>query len=95
MDRAVVMESEEVLAALVHDLRQPLGTLEYSALCLERLLDDAPAPVQRQLQVMHEQIEAAAAILSEAAAHLPRTAGQREARGESRDRTNSETAAVT
>ena len=95
MDRAVLTESEEALAALVHDLRQPLGTLEYSALYLQMLLGGGPAAVQRQLQVMQEQIAIAAGILSEAAAQLSHAPVQRAGTGESRDLTNSETAAVT
>ncbi len=95
MNRAVLTESEEALAALVHDLRQPLGTLEYSTLYLQMLLGNAPAAVQQQLQVMQEQIERAAGILGEAAARLETAPIQRAATGESLDLTKSETAAVT
>ena len=95
MTCAVSTESEEVLIALVHDLRQPLGTLEYSALYLEILLGEAEEPVQEQLRLIQQQIELAAQLVSQAAAHIARPTIQRAAAGESLDFTKSETAAVT
>ena len=95
MKYAVCTESEEALAALVHDLRQPLGTLEYSALYLQILLGETEEPVQHQLRLIQQQIELAAQLVSDAAERIARPAIQRAAAGESLDFTKSETAAVT
>ena len=95
MNFAVHTEAEDALADLVHDLRQPLGTLEYSASYLQILLGETREPVQQQLRVMQQQIELAARLVSNAAGRLPRPAIQRAAAGESLDLTKSETAALT
>lgn len=95
MNPAVRMESEEVLAVLVHDLRQPLSTLEYSVSYLQILLGDAPEAVRHQLQVIERQIDLAAGMISGAAASMSQPVTQRAAAGESRDLTKSATAAVT
>ena len=95
MNYAVRTEPEEALAALVHDLRQPLGTLEYSALYLQILLGEAEEPVQQQLRLMQQQIELAAQLLRRAAERVAPPGIQRVAAGESLDFTKSETAAVT
>ncbi len=85
----------DLIAELVHDLRQPLGTLEYSACCLQILLVESHAAVQQQLRVMQQQIDLASRLLSEAAARLPHPDLQRVGAAESLDLTNSATAAVT
>ena len=95
MNCAVCTESEATLAALVHDLRQPLGTLEYSAVYLQMLLGETEEPVQQQLRLIQQQIELAAELVSHAADRIARPAIQRAAAGESLDFTKSETAAVT
>ena len=95
MNFAVRTESEEALVALVHDLRQPLGTLEYGVLYLQILLGDAEEPVQEQLRLMQQQIELAAQLANHAAERVKRPVIQRMAAGESLDFTKSETAAVT
>lgn len=87
-------DTPDLIAELVHDLRQPLGTLEYSACCLQILLGESQAAVQQQLRVMQQQIDLATRLLSEAVARLPHPGLQRVA-AESLDLTNSETAAVT
>jgi len=88
-------DSDAVLAELVHDLRQPLGTLEYSACYLDLLLGEAQGAVREQLRIIQQQLDLAARLLTEAAARLPRPGVQRAAVGESLDLTKSETAAVT
>ena len=95
MRQLVLTESEEVLANLVHDLRQPLGTIDYSACCLQLLLAEAGTAVQQQLCLIRQQVERAARLLEEVAARVTRTAAQRDGSTESLDLTNSETAAVT
>ena len=88
-------ESEEVMARLVHDLRQPLGTLVYSTCYLQMMLGDAPGEVQQQLRVIQQQLDLASRLISDAAARLPRSQLQRAAAGESLDLRKSETSAVT
>lgn len=95
MNCAVRTESDEALAALVHDLRQPLGTLEYGVLYLQILLGDAEEAVQQQLRLMQQQIELAAQLANHAAERITQPAIQRVAAGASLDFTKSETAAVT
>jgi len=94
MSSFVLAESEEPLSELVHDLRQPLSTIEYSACYLQMILDHAGEPVQEHLRIIIEQAELAARLMSEAATRLPRRGVQRAA-AESLDRTKSHTAAVT
>ena len=85
----------DLIAELVHDLRQPLGNLEYSTCCLQILLGESQVAVQQQLRVMQQQIDLAARLLSEAAARLPHPDLQRVGAADSLDLTNSATAAVT
>ena len=95
MNGSVRSESEEVLIDLVHELRQPLSTLEYSACYLQMLLGDAHGAVQQQLRVIQQQVDLATRLLSEAVTRIPRLDLQRAAADESLDLTKSETAAVT
>lgn len=95
MCQLVLTELEEVLANLVHDLRQPLGTIDCSACCLQLLLAEAGTAVQQQLCLITQQVERAAHLLEEVAARVSRAAAQRDGSTESLDLTNSETAAVT
>jgi hypothetical protein len=95
MNVAIRTESEEALAALVHDLRQPLGTLEYSACYLQMLLGETQGAVEGQLRLMQQQIDLASRLLSDAAARVTRHPIQSAAAGKSLDLTKSETAAVT
>jgi len=88
-------DTQDLMAELVHELRQPLGTLEYSACCLQILLSESHAGVQQQLRVMQQQIDLATRLLSEAAARLPHPGFQRVGTAESLDLTKPETAAVT
>jgi len=87
--------SEKVLTDLVHDLRQPLGTIEYSACYLEMLLPEAQRAVQQQLRVIQQQLDLAARLVSEAAARVCGAGAQRGDANESLDLTNSVTASVT
>lgn len=95
MNCSVRTEADEFLAELVHDLRQPLTTLEYSASYLQMLLGDPQGAVQQQLQVIQEQLDVAARLVNEAAARVPRRAIQPTVAGDSLDLTKSQTAAVT
>jgi signal transduction histidine kinase len=95
MNGLVRSKSEELVVDLVHELRQPLSTLEYSSCYLQMLLGEAQEAVQEQLRIIQQQIDLATRMLSEAAARIPRPEFQRAATGESLDLTKSETAAVT
>ena len=87
-------DTQEFLADLVHDLRQPLGTLEYSACYLQMLLGESQEAIQQQLRIIQQQIDLATQLLTEAAARLPR-GFQLADTGDSLDLTKSETAVVT
>jgi len=54
---------QQVLANLVHDVRQPLSTIENSAYCLNLLLRDAPEPVREQLRIILRQVDRADSLL--------------------------------
>lgn len=86
--------SQNCLPDLIHDLRQPLNTIEYSACYLQMLLAEAGTAVQEQLRLIQRQLDHAARLL-EAASAEPLSMGQRAAADDSRDLTKSETAVVT
>jgi signal transduction histidine kinase len=86
--------SQESLTDLIHDLRQPLNTIEYSACYLQTLLAEAGVAVQEQLRLIQRQLDQAAKLL-DAASAAPRPTAQRMAAGDSLDLTKSETAVVT
>ncbi|HTS26555.1 MAG TPA: hypothetical protein VMH81_11820 [Bryobacteraceae bacterium] len=56
----------------MHNLRQPLGTIETSVCVLNLLLRDARGEVPEHLRVIERQVELAARTLDEAAAELRR-----------------------
>lgn len=87
-------DPEELLAELVHDLRQPLGNIQTSAFYMDLLLHHPEGPVQEQLHLIEQQVAAAARLLAEAAAQLRRQRPQPMA-AESLVRTNSATVGVT
>ena len=82
------------LATLVHDVRQPLSTIENSAYCLSLMLRDAPEPVREQIRIILRQVDRADACLREAAREFPRHQTAREGAGNF-EFTNSATALVT
>jgi signal transduction histidine kinase len=94
MGVTVSTASQESVADLIHDLRQPLSTIEYSACYLQMLLAEAGAAVQEQLRLIQRQLDHAAMLL-DAASTASRPDDQRTAAGESFDLTKSETAVVT
>jgi signal transduction histidine kinase len=59
-------DSEEVLARLAHDLRQPLGTIETSAYCMNLLLGQEHTAAREQLRIIERQVGHAVRILNEA-----------------------------
>ena len=60
-------EYQKLLATLVHDVRQPLSTIETSAYCLRMMLRDAPEPVREQIGILLRQVDRADGLLREAA----------------------------
>ena len=59
-------DSEELLARLAHDLRQPLGTIETSAYCMNLMLGQEHAAAREQLRIIERQVGHAVRILNEA-----------------------------
>lgn len=95
MRSIVEIETELLLKNLVHDLRQPLSTIETSTYYLNLLLgEDGHARAHEQLRAIEHQVDRAAALLSEAVAELHRL--QQECpTANSRSLTNEATAVVT
>ena len=87
-------KSEQILLNVVHDVRQPLGTIESSAFYLNLLLGESDPRVAEQVRVIQRQVKEAARILSQAAAELGSLRAQRTV-AENLDLTKAETAAVT
>ncbi len=87
------IETELLLKNLVHDLRQPLSTIETSTYYLNLLLGDGPSRAQEQLRAIEHQVDRAAALLAEAVAELQRLQGR--PASDSRSLTNEATAVVT
>ncbi len=68
MASSAAPDPEEFLARLVHDLRQPLGTIETSAYCLNLLLGQEHTAAREQLRIIERQVAHAVRLLNEAAA---------------------------
>jgi signal transduction histidine kinase len=86
--------AEKLLKSVVHELRQPLGTIETSAYLLNRMLHGEEGQAYQHLCTIERQVDLAARILSDAVAELDRLRSQ-PSEDESLDFTKSETAAVT
>jgi signal transduction histidine kinase len=89
-----VTEFDELFASLIHDLRQPLNTIENSASYLKLLLGDTGGAVDDQLRLIERQVDVAARMLAEASARM-RSGAQRAGAAENLDLTKSQTAVVT
>ena len=94
MNGSLRHESEELMIDLVHELRQPLSTLEYSACYLQMLLGEAQESVQQQLRIIQQQIDLATRLVDEAAVRIPRLETQRGTAGKSLDLPESEAVAI-
>jgi signal transduction histidine kinase len=68
-------DAEKILCNLVHDLRQPLGTIEIITYLLNQLWNDAPQQVREYLVTIERQIDIAARTLDQAAAEFTRLNG--------------------
>ena len=72
MHSTKLCDSEQLLKNLVHDLRQPLGTIETGVYYLGLLLGTADPQVREQIRTIEHQVERAAALLNAAVADLNR-----------------------
>ena len=88
------MDPARLLASVVHDLREPLGTIDGSAFCLNMLLRESDSQAALQVRIIQRQIEEATRVLTAAAAALGGRYAQA-AEEENLDLTKSEIAAVT
>jgi signal transduction histidine kinase len=86
---------EDLVANLIHDLRQPLANLEGCSYYLSSLTKSGDARVQELAQVIERQVENAEQLLSAASLELSRTRGQRQEAAGSIDFTNAASAGVT
>lgn len=66
------MELDRILKNLVHDLRQPLGNIETSAYYLGLLLRNEDSHAREQIRTIEQQVDRAAAMLTEAVAEFNR-----------------------
>ncbi|HWB86021.1 MAG TPA: hypothetical protein VG675_17900 [Bryobacteraceae bacterium] len=83
------------MAELVHDLRQPLSTIENSVYYLKILLGSGPADALEQLRLIEQQINCAARSLAAAARVLGTGRPHSTGAIDSLDLTKPETAGVT
>jgi hypothetical protein len=70
-------EAEDILLRCVHDMRQPLGTIETSVFVLSMLLGDLAGQVPEHLRTIERQVAVAAQTLNEAVAELRRLRARR------------------
>lgn len=85
---------QKFFATVVHDVRQPLSTIENSAYCLSLMLRDAPEPVREQIRMILRQVDRADGCLREATGGFRRLQTARDG-SENFEFTNSATALVT
>ncbi|HXS96895.1 MAG TPA: hypothetical protein VN736_19985 [Candidatus Limnocylindrales bacterium] len=72
MNSVPAHDAEDLLVKLIHELRQPLSTIENSAYYTQMLLPPEQARAHAQLRIMEQQAEGAASLLSAASAELAR-----------------------
>lgn len=90
MRSIVEIETTLLLKNLVHDLRQPLSTIETSTYYLNLILGEEHQRAHEQLHTIEHQVARAAALLSQAVAEMHRLQESASLR-----LTKEETAAVT
>jgi len=95
MPMSTIARHEDLLADLVHDLRQPLGNIETSVYFLNLVAPPDDARLHAQLHVIERQLGDAARMLTEASAVLRRMRAQRAETSASMDLTNPASAGVT
>jgi signal transduction histidine kinase len=92
---STIARHEDLLAALVHDLRQPLGNIETSVFLLNLLTPPDDARLHAQLHIIECQLRDAARMLTEASTALRGMRAQRVDTVASVDLTNPASAGVT
>ena len=65
-------QSEQLLARLVHDLRQPISNIGLSISYLGLVLEPGESRVREQVQLIQEQVDRASDMLTEVAVELGR-----------------------
>ena len=95
MQSSTISRPEEVLANLVHDLRQPLGNIETGVYLLTLVTQPEQTETHAQLRAIERQVNDASRLLSEAGSALDRLRAQREGAAGSFDLTNAVTSGVT
>ena len=88
-------QAEDVLAALVHDLRQPLDIIGNSAYFLGLITHPDHARAHEQFRAIERQVAQATRLLGEISAELTRQRGQRADAADSFELTKSAIATVT
>ncbi len=95
MDFSTPLHTEDGLAQLLHDLRQPLGNIALSATYLSMILESADERVQEQIVSIQAQVERLSSLLDGAALGSPRKSVQRAGRSrEDLELTKPQTASV-
>jgi hypothetical protein len=95
MPLPTIVRHEDLVATLVHDLRQPLGNIETGVYLLHLLTPPDDARLHAQLHAIECQLGDAARMLTEAAAALRCLRAQRVEAGAGTDLTNAASAGVT
>jgi len=87
--------AEALLADLIHDLRQDLGTIETSVYCLNLNSNAGESRARDYLRTIEQQVERAAERLSLAGAELTRIKAKRAETSDTSVLTSSVTSAIT
>jgi len=86
---------EDLIANLIHDLRQPLANLEGCSYYLSSFSQSGDARIQELAQVIERQVAHAEQLLSAASQALSQSRTQRQEDASSVDFTNATNAGVT
>lgn len=86
---------ENLLANLVHDLRQPLSNIESTTYWLSSLANSCDPRITEQLRIIERQVEQAETLLAAASSELARVQAQRREGSENLELTNSTSVGVT
>jgi len=94
MSPSLLTRPEDLVAKLVHDLRQPLGNIETSVYLLNLVVAPDDERVHKQLDAIESQLQSAAQMLCDATGMLGRMRAQRLPETDSLSRTNPVSVAV-
>jgi signal transduction histidine kinase len=68
--------SDQMIARLLHDLRQPIGNIGLGLFYLNLLLGEPGGKLQEQIRALEKQAERASRLIDQAAAELYRRPAQ-------------------